>query len=102
MQVVDPSVQGVDAVSKKANVGRLFMVDLAGSERLKKSQSVGPSQSCPPVLCTCPLPGRCCCQSRNVAASSRSSVRSRQHMALRSCGLGAAHMLHDVVCQPLR
>lgn len=46
MQVVDPSVQGVGAVSKKANVGRLFMVDLAGSERLKKSLSVGPSQSC--------------------------------------------------------
>lgn len=41
LQVIDPSVQGVDAVSMKANVGRLFMVDLAGSERLKKSMSVG-------------------------------------------------------------
>lgn len=41
LQVVDPNVQGIDAVSKKANVGHLFMVDLAGSERLKKSLSVG-------------------------------------------------------------
>lgn len=41
VQVIDPTVQGIDAVSMKANVGRLFMVDLAGSERLKKSMSVG-------------------------------------------------------------